>query len=429
MTPITPKALAEFAHDVQVALPRTDVPEFDVLREVGMATTLAIHLRGLPEIPYTLLRMTSDHYFDIPSYALKSVLSILEEIEFVRVVRKGNEIDSVVPQIPYFESVYSLIGQYASTKKLTEHEQVTAAILGKLFESPHNKDKLRNELGADKDVFARCLTIGQAGSLIVEKRARGRDIVISPFYFADNLQGLSDVAAAGNASDIARVVQLIKSHQGWPTKLIFERQEIAGHKLNADELQVVQVLSEELLLKPPALKGSSGESLNFIFTPRPGNSRLNATNRQIYERAMAIVVAVRKGQLLPDSYPIGSPRALLRALKNRGKLGKNSEAYKQYQKLVEMRVGQLIPVGCSQAEFHLLRNEENEQALDLAISLVTTGETENVDVNKDARTALQKDERYINHLIAATDLKKRESVKIEQETRSKVEQFMFGFIK
>ena len=244
-----------------------------------MAATLAVHLRGLPPVPYDQLRKVSDYYFDIPSYALKSVVPILQEVGFVQVVRPAAGAETVIPTVPFFDDVYATLGEYAATQRFTEHEQVTAAILARLLESPRNKDALRNSLGAEGAVFERCIAICRHGSLAVERRARGRDIVVSPYYFADNLSGLVDAAAAGRAPEISRVIGLIREHQGWPLTLVEQQREIAGHRLSREEVQIVQLLSEDLLLKPPSIQATSGEPVNFVFTPRPGPSRLNATNR------------------------------------------------------------------------------------------------------------------------------------------------------
>jgi hypothetical protein len=143
---------------------------------------------------------------------------------------------------------------------------------------------------------------------------------------------------------------------------------------------------------------------------------------------MAIVSSVRKGQLLAERFAIDSPKLLLQALKSRGRLGRNSEAVKQYQKLVELRVGKLVPAGGDQAEFRLLRSEENERALDLALELVSSGEMRGAEVNQEACVALQKDERYINHLLSASELKKRDKGEMDAETKKQIDQLIFGFV-
>lgn len=85
-------------------------------------------------------------------------------------------------------------------------------------------------------------------------------------------------------------------------------------------------------------------------------------------------------------------------------------------------------MGEDKAEFHLLQSEENEQALDLAINLVTTGDTDGVEVNRGARTALQKDERYINHLLSASELKTRPRPELDKDVKEAADQLIFGFM-
>ena len=70
--------------------------------------------------------------------------------------------------------------------------------------------------------------------------------------------------------------------------------------------------------------------------------RLSPTKREIYERAMALVSAVRQGQYLPKQYAIRSPYAILRKLKNDHEIGANTEALEQYQQLTLLRVGRLV---------------------------------------------------------------------------------------
>ncbi|RGF31652.1 hypothetical protein DW076_17455 [Clostridium sp. AF46-12NS] len=46
------QATAEFAHDIQTGLARHSVPEYEQLPIIGMAASLAMHIRGLGEIDY-----------------------------------------------------------------------------------------------------------------------------------------------------------------------------------------------------------------------------------------------------------------------------------------------------------------------------------------------------------------------------------------
>jgi hypothetical protein len=83
------REIAEFAFDLHAGLAAYQVPEFDDLHKIGMAATLAIHIKGLGEIEYEVLRKVSDYYMSIPSFALDTVLRILDEVGFVKLIEKG----------------------------------------------------------------------------------------------------------------------------------------------------------------------------------------------------------------------------------------------------------------------------------------------------------------------------------------------------
>ncbi|REL30004.1 hypothetical protein [Thalassotalea euphylliae] len=420
------RKLIELSYDVQTGLGNTDVPDFDALRTMGMAATLAIHLRGLPEINYELLRKVSDHYFNIPSYALKEAVSILGEVEFIRIIKKGTTIKSIVPDIPHFKDLYEGVGDYFSFTELNEHEQGTLLILSQLQNKPENKHRIQHATGIESSLLERCMQIGTHGHYFKEFRARGKDIIVSPFYFADNLDELADMTAKSGSSDIKVVLDIIKNNQGWPLSLIEKRLELGGTKLTTTQKTLLVQLCSEGILKPPSIE-FNGTKETFIFTPRPGQTKLDASNREIYERAMALVSCVRKGQLLAEQYRIRMPVRILETLRDKGFIGSNSEAANQYRNLVFLKVGHLVPTTGDRCQFTLIRNEENTEALNLAISLLRTGELANMDVNQEARLALSKDEKYIQSIISSAELKKREQITFDADAVEQYEQLLLAY--
>ncbi len=415
---------AEFAYDLHAGLSALKIPEFDHLQVIGMAATLAVHLKGLGEIDYEVLRKVSDHFMSIPSYALKPVLELLAEIEFVRLLTTGKTITKVVPNIPLFEDVYKGIGEYAATEyTLNGHEQATLAILGNLYKAPRNRDALFNALGVEKDVFNRCVTLGMSSGIIAQHTARGKNILISPYYFADNLEGLADLVAGAGTPALESALKKVKSNQGWPLSLVAATGEIGGVKLSATEVELVGKLAAEGIVKPPTIK-FGGKTESFLFTPKPGATRLNAANREIYERAMALISAVRKGQLLPDAYRIRSPVRILESLRATGYLRSNSEARDQYHNLVVLRVARLKPTANNRWQLHLNRTEENEVALKLAIEMLRSGTMANMEVDQEARIALSKGEEYIQSLISSAELKKRQKQLTDAQAAHEFEQLI-----
>ncbi|WP_202649213.1 hypothetical protein [Vibrio fluvialis] len=417
------RKLVELSYDIQSGLGNTNVPDFDSLRTMGMAATLAIHLRGMPEVNYEILRKVSDHYFSIPAIALKEALLILAEIEYVRLNTKDSKILSVIPQVPRFKDLYEGVGDYFTFSDLNEHEQGTLVILSALQNKPENRDRIIASTGVDTTLMKRCIEIGSYGHYFKEYRARGKDFLASPFYFADNLDGLVDMSAKAGADDIAVVLKVIKDNQGWPLSLIESRAELGGQKLTKTQKQLLIQLCTEGILKPPSIKFRD-TSETFVFTPRPGNARLDTVNREIYERAMALVSCVRKGQLLAEQYKIKMPVRILEALRDRGYIGSSSEAESQYKNLVFLKVGTMKPTSGGRYQFVLSRTEENIEALNLAISLLRTGELANLDVQKDAQIALSKDETYIQSIISSAELKKRESISVNNEANEQFEQLL-----
>jgi hypothetical protein len=417
---------AEFAHDLQIGLSRKSVPEFDQLPLIGMAAKLAMNIRGLGEIDASVLRQVADHFFDIPAMVLQPALAILDEVEYVQLVTSGKTLRSIVPQVPHFSSVYDGLGEYIGTISLTEHEEVAIAVLNELRSKPEKRDALINRVGAPIGLFGRVESIATEGGLVIPKRARGQDILVSPFYFADSLDALASQAAAGGAKGIQRVLELLKKAQGWPLSLILSRGEINGSKLDTAELQILRELVTDGVLRPPSLRNAKANTEeHFVFTPRPGSKGMDGSAREVFERTMAIVAAVRKGQLMPSRFAIRSPAAILNKLKYHKKIGASTESAHQYMNLVTLRVGRLNPT--SQAgwyEFVLNDAPENMQALDDAIALFQEGEPLSSDVSDDARIALQRDESYIQSILASTALRSTERAPLNEQARSEMDQML-----
>lgn len=424
MSIATNEAKAEFAHDLQVGLARSSVPEFGELPLVGMAAKLAVNIRGLGAIPGEVLRQVADHFFDIPALALRPVLDILAEIGYVDLITSGKTLNSVIPNVPHFASVYGGLGEYVGTIDLTEHEEVAIAVLNELRSKPEKRDAMIGRLGAPMPVFNRVELITKTGGLVVPKRARGQDVLVSPYYFADSLDALASHAAAGGAGVVQRLLDLLKKAQGWPLSMIRKRGEINGTKLSPTELQLLEEMVADGVLRPPSLRNPTVNE-HFVFTPRPGAGVMNGSTREIYERTMAIVAAVRKGQLLPSRFAIKYPAALLDKLATDKKIGASTEAALQYTNLVTLRVGKLVPLPrTGWYEFQLIDTPENVQALQDAISIFRSGEPLSSGVSDDARIALQRDETYIQSIVASTALRQIARPPLDEQARAQMEQLL-----
>ena len=137
---------------------------------------------------------------------------------------------------------------------------------------------------------------------------------------------------------------------------------------------------------------------------------------------MAIVAAIRQGQFLSRKYAIRSPGAVLYTLKNNLKLGKaTTEATQQYRKLVHLRVARLVDLGNGFSELHIVDTPENREALGIAYQLVNAGVASGTEVDQSAREALQKDQSFVESLVASGELQRRHKVPLSQEQQMELE--------
>jgi hypothetical protein len=324
--------------------------------------------------------------------------------------------------------MYSKIGEYATSEKnLNEAEHLALTILDKLTQSPVAKQSL-TELGADSKLLERSLNIGNQGNYLITKRVRGKDVVLSPVFFSENADIYADLVAKSGATSIKRLLKLIEGFQGVPLNIIESRKEINGTRLTDDEILLLKRLASDGAVKPPSISTSHAGVNHFMFTPKPGIARLNPTKRDIYERAMALVSAVRQGQFLPKAYAIRSPYAILYKLKNSDDgLRANTEAYEQYKKLTVMRVGRLEPTGTGGWHiFKINKTEENIAALNIALDLVDTGGTKGLEIDDEARIALGQDQTYVESLIGSKQLREQEHVPLSEEHQEEMDNLFLG---
>jgi hypothetical protein len=250
--------------------------------------------------------------------------------------------------------------------------------------------------------------------------------LISPIYFSGNLMALADAAAKGGATAMSKVLALVAKAQGLPLSAIKAQREIAGSRLAAHEVALVERLASEGILKPPAIESSRHGRQQFIFTPEPGNARLSVSNREVYERALALAAAVRKGQMLPEQYRIHYPDALLAALENRGYVGASSEAVPQYKPLQLLGLGRLEHVTGDRYRFRLGEGEDNIRAARTARQLLSSGSAVELRADRGARDLLLETTEHVRSIVEAANLRdKREKVMLD-ETHEQLELALYN---
>jgi hypothetical protein len=354
---------------------------------------------------------------------VKPALHLLAEAEFVVLDTRGRTIVTVIPNVPYFDDLYSKLGKVALETNLTEAEQLTLKLASRLSRGPVPREHAYAE-GAEKKLTDKVVGIGTTGGFLIQKRARGKNILLSPAYFTESEDAYADLVAASGAGRVAKNLTLLRQYQGWPLSKLEESHALGGQPLDDNDLAVIKTLAGDGFLPPPAITTTHSGTNHFIFGPRPGIGRLPLHKKNIYERAMALVAAVRQGQLLPEQYAIKYPVALLRALKERGYIRASTEAWEQYRQVAGMRVARLVRTSGNWARLELAAEaEENVEALDMAIELVQ-GTDLQPRSNEQATIALQQGHRYMESLIARKHLVQAKIVPLSQEDQEEIDTMM-----
>ncbi|WNG33317.1 hypothetical protein F0U61_06575 [Archangium violaceum] len=168
------------SHDIIVASGTARASEFEALTTIGAAVRLAVNLRGMPPVEYGLLRDVAVHRLGLQPGEVRPALKLLAEAEMVDLVTENSTIKSVLPDIPFFQDLYKKVGEVGTTTQgLNEHEQLTVTLMHRLGQGPLTHNELTN-LGAENRALNRILQIGEDAGFVLSKRARGRDVFISP---------------------------------------------------------------------------------------------------------------------------------------------------------------------------------------------------------------------------------------------------------
>lgn len=412
-------------HEIQLAIKDKEVPRFESIPEIGMAVQLALHIRGLPVIEYELLKLVASTMLGIPRLAVDRIVGLLGEIEFVRIQRDGKRIKSVLPTVPYFEDIYEGIGEYFETvTKPDEFETLTLDIVNRLANAPHNVDALAGKIGVDRKTFDASVLIGTQGSFLVSRRARSKTVLLNPTYFSENADVFADHVAKCGAKGVEKTLKLIQSAQGWPLSLIEKQMEISGTKIDKDDLLLLKRLAQDGAIKPPSITTSyAGQSL-FIFTPTPGFVKVSPLKREIYERALSIVSAVRQGQLLPNRFRIRSPGAVLYTLKSELQLKPTSDYSQQYKNLVQSRIAQLVELPHGYRQLKIIDTPENRESLQIAYQLVQGDTPPDLTVDQEAMNAMSSDQDYVESLVSSRLLRDKEIIKLPDEKEFELSQIL-----
>jgi hypothetical protein len=175
------------------------------------------------------------------------------QVEFVKLQTEGTTIKAVVPNVPYYETLYSTLGTYATDADFNEAEQLSIQLLCHLSRATEKLDTLRSMLGAENKLLTRAIDVGKAGAYVRVHRSRGRDVALSPMYFSENAEIYADTVARAGSNQVKKLMNAVRAMQGIPLSIVQNQKEIAGVTLADDELGLLLRLAQDGAVKPQAL--------------------------------------------------------------------------------------------------------------------------------------------------------------------------------
>jgi hypothetical protein len=362
------------AQDIQTGLQDHAVAEFDQLLIMGMASRLAIHIRGKDAIEYELLKRLSFFLFGIPVYAFDLVITALQDVGFAKVVGTSVSNRRILPTVPYFTDLYASITDYGTAKGLNDFEQASIQLLERLAKGPADANILVDQFGLNTNDANVVLNIGLEGLYVQPfSRSDGSKTLISPVYFSENPDELASVVEKHGNDEVVEVLDAIRNNPGWPMSLTLKNASVGNTKLHPEQIILLQLLVRKGVLQPPSLTTAQNGTTHFLFTPPIGNLQVPVIEKDIYEKSMAVIAAARYGEHY-SQYPIRSIIKVIKALLRDGYLNATTVAREQWKAAAMARVCEIKPAGAGWHEVHLIDQPENRRAIDLALQLLQQGD-------------------------------------------------------
>lgn len=339
---------------------------FKSTRLMGQALRLAQLIRGMDviESPDRLEAIAAGQ-LHIDPMQFESVLVALEEADLIS--RHKGKIYEKVRLIDFGEN-YERVGNVWMRKDRDACEILIVAALDELVETPKHTAELAAFSGVGKPERNLVMEVTKNAHLIEPiDVGTGDPVLFAPMLWDVNPERFEKVLREMKTANVATVVRAVKKRP-------------AGAELDLMGLsEVERALANRAVtvgLLPTVPVNSAGGEKAFTFVPYSGALITNVTEREILDRARAIVACVRYGERHAVASKILYPIALLNVLLDAGRdhaLGWHSEVKNQYAPLVKRGVGRIEKQG-TRYQFRLIDSDENKRAVRLAIELIKHGQ-------------------------------------------------------
>lgn len=328
-------------------------------RRVGACAQLATVIKDQEIIEnYAQLEAAAGE-IGIDELLLERCLGDLEEIEFVRLKKSGDEVRRVDVKVPLLDGIYGRLGELWDARKPTDFERVGIGILDDVATMPQKATEIQRRYNLNVNDMEALKDLGAAGSFLgtYTSGRDGEEVWYSPLHWDEKPEQMMGLAKKFPAHEISAAFRAVRDYQGKPS----------------DEVRSGPLTEAIALgcLPTCGVKSTAGKK-KFIFAP----VAVGLQEKSILTKARALLACVRYGENFGSISKIRDPSVLLGALRTRGRLRPHTEILFQYETLRDLGVVRIVrdTSATDRHWLHLIDNVENKKALDLAIQMLQVGD-------------------------------------------------------
>lgn len=335
---------------------------------IGMAASLAALIRGQDVIvDAQALRAVAAEQLDVNQFAFDPVILALADLGFVEgVQRAGGKITRFTENVPYYDDLYTRLGEVWRDRQPTEVEQQMVLLVDHLADAPMPVEELASRVGLDTAAVPTLLEVGRQAELVKTIQLLDGDVVYSPFFGFENPELVGNLVRDHGPEQLAVAFAALRGEQGMPVT-------------DAQPL-LLDAIARGVLLAP-AVQLPDGTAQPFATLPYTLDRELLRGRKPVLEKALAVLACLRCGQHFggATSLPANSLVNVIDKLldPNRGFLQPHSSHERQYRLMHAAGLLAFDPdllAGGHWVTPRFIDTADNRDALRIARDLITYGE-------------------------------------------------------
>lgn len=340
---------------------------------------------------------------------LEKSLRELQEVDFIRVVKDGENIKKIEVTMPSLQNRYEILGKRYEELNPSEIEEKTIEVLDDLAEIPVKVSDLVSTYSINNEEFNIIKDLGISAGFLDEYTSPkdNEKVLFSPIYWDENPDKIIELSDKYSYNNLLKAIKSIRDNQGKPVENI------------TDKILIEAVANG--CLPAPKVKSTAGEK-QFIFSPVKG---VQVYEKNLLNKARAIVACMRYGETFGNITKIKWPEVFLKSFLQKKYIRPHSEILEQYSILSRLQVGFADRVsGTDRYSFRLIETDENIKALKLAIQMVSVGTVNRYsETTETARDILIPGNYYSSN---STMVNMRSSVNYSKENVRKINDMIRG---